>query len=368
MKKALIISTVSRQFYLFEQVNIKILKELGYEIHGAANFSDRSERLKEVNIIEHHVEFSRNPLSIRNIFAFKKLLLIIRENKFDLIHAHSPVGGVYGRLAAKICNVPRIIYTAHGFHFFKGAPKRNWLLYYPVEKLMSYLTDVLIVINEEDYKLAKSKFKLKQINFVSGIGVNYSKFKPISFEKKIEKRRQFGFTENDQILIYVGELNHGKNQGVLIEAMSEIVKKNPKVSLLLVGQGKLFSEYQEKIHNYNLQNNVHLLGYRDDVVDLLQIADIAISSSLREGLPVNLLEAMGVALPLLVSDCRGNRDLVTDNGIVIHDNIAKEWEKTILDLFDSPSKLREFGLNSLSHVKDFSEEQIRKKMLEIYTD
>lgn len=368
MKKALIISTVSRQFFLFEQVNIKVLRELGYEIHGAANFSDRNERLKEVNIIEHNVNFSRNPLSIRNFFAFKKLFLILRENNFDLIHAHSPVGGVYGRLAAKLCNVPQIIYTAHGFHFFKGAPKRNWLLYYPIEKMLSYLTDKVIVINEEDYKLAKSKFRSNKMNFVSGVGVNYSKFRPISIEKKVEKRRQLGFTKNDCILIYVGELSQRKNQSVLIDAMADIVKKNPKVTLLLVGKGKLFSKYQERINSLNLQKNVHLLGYRNDIVDLMQIADIAISSSLQEGLPVNLMEAMGVALPLIVSNCRGNRDLVNDNGIIIYRNTVKEWEKSIIALLNSPSKMKEFGVNSLNQATNFSEEQIRKKMKEIYSD
>ncbi|MGW8382074.1 glycosyltransferase family 4 protein [Streptococcus parasuis] len=368
MKKALIISTVSRQFYLFEQVNINILRKIGYEVHGVANFSDRSERLKEVNIIEHHVNFSRNPLSISNLFAFIKLLEIMRVYNFDLVHTHSPVGGVYGRLAAKICNVPQIIYTAHGLHFYKGSSMINWLLYYPIEKLLSYFTDKIILINEEDYDLAKSKLKTKQIYFVPGVGVNYSKFKPVQFEKKNLMRKYYGFAENDQILIYVGELSKRKNQSVLINAIAKIVKINPKVKLLLVGKGKLQSVYQKLIGNLNLQNNVLLLGYRDDIVELMQISDIAISSSLQEGLPVNLMEAMGVALPIVASNSRGNRDLVKDyeNGILIKENTAEEWENIILKLFESPSRMKQFSVNSLDTASNYSEGKIKKIMMEVY--
>ncbi|MDG3132075.1 glycosyltransferase family 4 protein [Streptococcus suis] len=367
MKKALIISTVSRQFYLFEKVNIDVLRKLGYEVHGAANFADRSERLKEIDIIEHELCFSRNPFSFSNIKAFVKLLSLLRENNFELIHAHSPVGGVYGRIAAKLSGVPKVFYTAHGFHFYKGAPIFNWMLFYPLEKLLSRLTDTLITINKEDFEIANKNFFMRNLELVDGIGINYKKFHPETPEIKMKLRDKFKLDRDSQILIYVGELSHRKNQQVLLEAMLNMQEKNQQIKLLLVGKGNLKEEYEKFIFENNLSKSVYLLGFRDDIPQLMQIADIAISSSKQEGLPVNLMEAMGTGLPLIVSNCRGNRDLLKDNGIVIKDNTSIQWSDAIIELFNSPNRLNEYGLRSLELSKRFSEEKIRVKMTTIYS-
>ena len=175
MKRCLIVSTVSRQFTLFERGNIEVLKELGYEVHCVANYSDATEDLKELGIIEHNIDIQRSPFSLKNIKAYKQLRNIINSDKYDLIHCHSPMGGVLARLAAKKTrkiNHTRVIYTAHGFHFFKGAPLINWMLYYPVEKCLSKYTDCLITINQEDYNIARKKFKARKVELVNGIGVD----------------------------------------------------------------------------------------------------------------------------------------------------------------------------------------------------
>ena len=368
MKKVLIVSTVSRQFYLFEQVNIRVLRELGYEVHGAANFDDRSERLKEVNIIEHHIPFQRSPFFFFYFKAYKELLKLVEKEKFDIIHCHAPVGGVLGRLVGMKFPNTKVIYTAHGFHFYKGASILNWLLFYPVEKILSKYTDQLIVINHEDFALANSKFKMKKLDLVSGIGVNYNKFTPVSIQKKVEKRTHLSLTDRDSVLIYVGELSKRKNQMVLIESMADVLKKHPNTYLLLVGRGSLKSEYKEKISNLGLSEHVRLLGYRDDIAELMQISDIALSSSLQEGLPVNLMEAMGTGLPLIVSNCRGNSDLVENqvNGMIVSENTKEDWTKAICELLDAPQCLERYGQSSLEKSTMYSEETVMKEMHEIY--
>ncbi|HFI0932060.1 TPA: glycosyltransferase family 4 protein [Streptococcus suis] len=368
MKKVLIISTVSRQFYLFEQANIRVLRNLGYEVHGAANFDDRSARLKEVNIIEHNIPFQRSPFTIANFKAYKELLNLVENQKFDIIHCHSPVGGVLGRLVGMRVQNTKVFYTAHGFHFYKGSPLLNWLLFYPIEKYLSKYTDQMIVINNEDFTLAKNKFKMKNLNLVTGIGVNFKKFAPSTFQKKMEMRKSLSLKESDHVLIYVGELSKRKNQMVLIETMVEVLKKFPNSYLLLVGQGELKSEYLEKISKLKLTDHIHLLGYRNDIADLMQMSDVALSSSIQEGLPVNLMEAMGVGLPLIVSNCRGNSDLVENqvNGIIVAENKEEFWAKAICELLDSPQLLKLFGQRSFEKSIKYSEEEVMRDMYEIY--
>ena len=337
MKKALILASVASMIEQFNMGNIKVLQELRYEVHVATNFIDsgtitreRAEelknKLKDLNVKYYQIDFDRNVLSTKNIQAYKQVKKLISENKYNIIHIHSPIGGVCGRLAAKKerKNGTKVIYTAHGFHFFKGAPAKNWLIYYPVEKWLSKYTDCLITINEEDYNLAKKKFKAKNVEYVPGIGVDENKFNfEMSREERNELRKSLGIDEDDFVFIQVGELNNNKNQIMTIGAMKELAKENNKIKLLLVGIGDLKEYYENKIKEYNLEKSVFLLGYRKDVPKLLKISNVLISTSKREGLPVNILEAMFAGLPIIATNCRGNRDLVPDNNLVEIDNVEQ---------------------------------------------
>ena len=316
MKKALILASVASMIEQFNMGNIKVLQELKYEVHVATNFIDsgtitreRAEelknKLKDLNVKYYQIDFDRNVLSTKNIQAYKQVKQLIKENKYNIIHIHSPIGGVCGRLAARKerKNGTKVIYTAHGFHFFKGAPAKNWLIYYPVEKWLSKYTDCLITINEEDYNLAKKKFKAKNVEYVPGIGVDENKFNfEMSREERNELRKSLGINEDDFVFIQVGELNNNKNQIMTIEAIKELVKENNKIKLLLVGIGDLKEYYENKIKEYNLEKSVFLLGYRNDVPKLLKISDVLISTSKREGLPVNILEAMFAGLPIIATN------------------------------------------------------------------
>ena len=212
----------------------------------------------------------------------------------------------------------RVIYTAHGFHFYKGSPMINWIIYYPIEKWLSKYTDYLITINKEDYDIAKNKFKkAKQIELINGIGVYEKKLNFEMTEKeRIEFRRIWGLEKDDFVLIQIGELNKNKNQIMTIEAMKIAIKENPNIKLLLAGTGPLKELYEKKIKEYELEKNILLLGFRNDVPKLLKIVDCLISTSKREGLPVNVIEAQISGVPVIATNCRGNRDLTLQENLV----------------------------------------------------
>ncbi len=194
MKKVLIVASVASMIDQFNMQNINILKQQGYEVHVAANFEKGStiseerllefkKELKNLNVLYFQVDFSRRIGNIgQNIKAYKQIKEIIKQNKYKFIHCHSPIGGVCGRIAAKTTGT-KVMYTAHGFHFYKGAPMKNWVLYYPIERVLSYLTDVLITINNEDYELSKNKMKSKSLYYIPGVGVDVSNFSDIKVDK-----------------------------------------------------------------------------------------------------------------------------------------------------------------------------------------
>lgn len=316
MKKVLFTATVDSHILHFHIPYLKWFKEQGYEVHVATNGNEEIPYCD----VKHIVNFERSPFKIDNLKAIKQLRKIIKEEKFEIIHTHTPMGSVVTRIAAmkarKKCNT-KVIYTAHGFHFFKGAPIINWIMFYPVEKWLSKYTDCLITINEEDYNLAKNKFKSKQIELVNGVGVDPEKFDfELTQKEKNKIRNKFGIDNDDFVMTIVGELNKNKNQIMAIEAMKDLTKENNKIKLLLVGTGNLEDFYKEKVKGYKLEKNIIFAGYRKDIPQLLKISDCLLSLSYREGLPINVIEAMFCDLPIIATDCRGNRDLVNKKFLI----------------------------------------------------
>lgn len=366
MKKCLIVSTVSRQFTLFERGNIEVLKELGYEVHCVANYSDATNELKELGIIEHNIDIQRSPFSLKNIKAYKQLKTIIDSDDYDLIHCHSPMGGVLARLAAKKTrrtNHTRVIYTAHGFHFFKGAPLINWMLYYPVEKFLSRYTDCIITINSEDYNIANKKFKAKEVKLVNGIGVDENRFNfEMSETERHDLRRSLGIKDNDFVIIYVAELSKRKNQGMLIKAIKEVINEgNDNIKVLLAGKDSLNGKYQKIVERYNMQENVKFLGFRNDIPQLMKISNLCVSTSKQEGLPVNIMEAMLCGIPIIATDCRGNRDLIQNgiNGYIIKINDVEELANKITVAIQNRDTIK-------NDMNEYCLEIVKTKMKEVY--
>lgn len=314
MKKVLYTATVDIHIKSFHLPYLKLLHDMGYKVYVATNGKEEFPYCDEKIVIP----FERSPFKFDNIKAIFKLRKIIDKENFHLIHCHTPMGGVVTRIAAKKARKKgtKVIYTAHGFHFYKGAPLINWLLFYPVEKWLARYTDTLITIIEEDYEFAKRKLKnIKQIEHINGIGMNPERLnKTITEKEKEDIRNKLNIKKDDIVLSYIAELNSNKNQKMLIEVVKLLVKKQPNIKLLLIGGGILKESYSNLIKEYNLEKNISLLGIRTDIFELLSITDIYLASSLREGLPVNIIEAMYMGLPVVAMNNRGHRELVK-NGI-----------------------------------------------------
>ena len=259
-----------------------------------------------------HVGFDRNPWSLKNFSAYKQLKNIVKNEHYDLVHCNTPIGGVLGRIAAKKYRKIglKVIYTAHGFHFYKGAPIKNWILYYPVEWFLAHWTDVLITINEEDYELAKKHMHAKRVEYVPGVGIDLQKFAPnqLPQEDKDRLRESIGVGREDKLLLSVGELIRRKNHESVIRALAEL--DDPKLKYRICGCGELESYLQNLIEELHLTDRVQLLGYRNDISELCECADLFVFPSFQEGLPVALMEAIASKVPVICSDIRGNTDLV----------------------------------------------------------
>lgn len=376
MKKVLMLASVASMIDQFNMQNISILKEKGYEVHVAANFeqgstssSERMEQFKKklnyLNIPFYQIDFSRNVMNIpQNIKAFNQIKKLMKGNKYEFIHCHSPIGGVCGRLAAKWSKT-KVIYTAHGFHFYKGSSKINWMIYYPIEKCLSYITDVLITINKEDYELAKKKMNAKKIEYIPGVGVDTNKFGSVDIDK-FEKRKELGLSENNIVLLSVGELNKNKNHEVVIRALAKL--SNPNIHYIVAGRGNLELYLKELLKKLNMVNNVKLLGFRNDISELYRISDIFCFPSYREGLSVALMEVMASGLPVVCSKIRGNVDLIDHKrgGFLCNLNSVEEFEIYIKELVNDTDKRKRMSEYNRSIIEQYDITIVNQKMKNIY--
>ncbi len=369
MKKVLFTATVDSHILHFHIPFLKWFHENGYEVHVATNGDEEIPYCDKKN----KICFERSPLKINNLKAIKQLKKVIMNEQYDIIHTHTPMGSVVTRLAAKKARKKfgtRVIYTAHGFHFFKGASLKNWLLFYPVEKYLSKFTDTLITINQEDYELAQSKFtKCKDIEYVPGVGIDENKFNfDFSDEDKLNLKKSLGLKEDDFVLIYPAEVSKRKRHIWLINTLSIMLKENPNIHVLLPGKDSLNGKANQLVNKLGLARQIHLLGYRKDIPKLLKISDLAISTARQEGLPVNIMEAMYIGLPIVASNCRGNRDLVSDgkNGYLVELEDSERFSDCIKKLSINNDLSIKFGNESKVIIKDYLLDKIMEYMKKIY--
>lgn len=323
-KQALCISSVASMLDNFNRNNINILLNMGYEVTLAANFNTKEdinsqEKIqtfrKEMKLLGIHIvqiDFSRSikkiGMQVKSVLQVKKLL----KKQFDLIHCHSPICAAIVRMEAEKYrkkHSTKIIYTAHGFHFYTGAPILSWFLFYPVEKWLSRLTDVLITINKEDFKRAKKFFHAGKVAYIPGVGIDTQKFRKDSIDIE-DKRKKLGLKKDDIMLLSVGELSTRKNHGIIMEALEKL--NDNRLHYFIAGIGNLEQSYTEKISQLRSGKNIHLLGFRTDISELCQAADLYIFPSLQEGFPAALMEAISCMTPVICSNISGNTDLVTD--------------------------------------------------------
>lgn len=355
------LASVASMIDQFNIPNIKLLIDMGYKVDVACNFvegntcsdagiTELKNKLKAMDVDCYQIDFARSVKHIwQNIKAYRQVLKLMQFNHYAFIHCHSPIGGVCGRLAGHKTHT-KVIYTAHGFHFYKGAPLLNWLIYYPIEKYLSRYTDVLITINKEDHEIAKNKMHAKKTEYIPGVGIDVEKIQNTKVERN-KKRKELGIPQDAFVFISVGELNKNKNHEVVIKALKNIADKN-NIHYIIAGQGPLYQYLLDLADDYGLKDKVHLLGFRTDVIELLKSSDCFVFPSRREGLPVALIEAMACGLSVIASNIRGSADLIQDgiNGF-------------LFDLKDEES-IRQCLSNMFMNQKAYST-QIRSKLSDL---
>ena len=378
MKKALILTSVASMISQFNMENIRLLQNNGFRVEVACNFIDGNtcsqESIKNLkneldllNVKYHQIDFDRNAFALyKNQKAYKQVKLLFEEQSYDLAHFQSPVGGVLGRLAARRYRKKgtKVIYTAHGFHFYKGASILNWIIFYPIEKIFSRFTDTIITINTEDYALAKSNFYSEYVAYVPGVGINIHKFSEIEVDRT-RKLYDIEIPSEAYVILSVGELNDNKNHKQIIKAIA--ILNNPDIHYIIAGQGERKLELLQYATELGIETQVHLLGYREDVAELYKAADVFILPSIREGLNVSLMEAMASGLPCIASKIRGNIDLLNETKeFLVDPHNAKEFSEKI-DLLASDKDLcKKIGRINAEKIKMFDSSFVSKKMETIY--
>lgn len=369
--KILYVATVRSHIGQFHMPVIRALVEAGHEVHAAFKDNSADKPGLDLSIISQTFEipFERSPYSMRNVSAYFALKKVIDQGNYDIIHCHTPMGAVITRLAAKKARKrgAKVFYTAHGFHFYNGASKKNWMLFYPVEKLLAKHTDVLITINQEDYDLAVTKkFHIGKIVKVNGVGVDLSKFSVATEQERSAARQELGFSQEAFLMLYAADLSYRKNQPMLFRALASIKDEAPNAMLLLPGQPILRQEYEEQCAALGISDRVQFMGYRRDIDKLLAACDCVVSSSRQEGLPINLIEAAARGKYIISTDVRGNADVVRQAGygaLVKSDDdraMAEEMRKAIAS--GCPTNL------NTDKVRVFDQRAIVDEILTMYED
>lgn len=365
----LFIATVYTHLANFHLPFMKVLQEWGYDVHAAASSAEgRKDEVAALGVTCWEVPFARSPYSPANIRAFRRLRELMKAKRFDLIHVHTPVAAFMGRYLCRATQQRPVLYTAHGFHFYRGAPLKNWLVYHTAERIAARWTDGLIVMNGEDLASARKLGFTEGENlfYVHGVGVDLALYAGGGAQGK-PVRAEFGLEANEVMVSCVAELTESKDHHFLLQAWQKLAKHGNPARLFLVGGGKLRVALQKKVETEKI-TGVHFLGHRRDVPQILSETDIFVLVSKREGLPKSVMEAMAAGKPVIATNIRGNRDLVEDGrtGLLVEQGdvagLADALEKLISD-----RRLQEaLGASGREKIEDYSLGKVSAEMAAVY--
>lgn len=376
MNKILYVTTISGFLPQFEMNDVRIMQQMGYEVHYASNFANQmytfdEKELAADGIILHHIDIEKKPTRVfREFKAIRQIKRIIEEENISIVHCHNPMGGVCARIAAHhSSNRPYVIYTGHGLHFYKGAPAANWLFYYPVEKLMARMSDVIVTINREDYDTVKNRFKLKKGGYaeqIPGVGLDMDRF-DVRKELAARVREELHVPQGAFHIVTAAELNGNKNQQAVIEAVAGLPQKD--IYYTICGRGADEEKLRGLIGRLGLSDRVRLIGFRTDMERVLQSADVFAFPSMREGLGMAAVEALACGVPVICADNRGTREYVKDgvNGIVCSENSAGCMRAALARLYGDREYLLRLAGQCRDSVRRFGTDNTMKIMKQVYT-
>ncbi len=363
-KKVLITANTDRHILLCHMPYIKWFNKNKWDVYVATNTDKEIVGAKKINL-----NMTRNPFSIKNCKAVWKLTKNLKQNKYKLIHTHTPVGSVVTRLAHKFSRTnAKLIYTCHGFHFYKRCPFYYWMIFYPIERYLMKYTDLLLVMNKEDYDFAKKHFKNVKVKYINGVGFNKERISEKAAQEEIENAyKKYGLNKEDFIVIYIAEYSKRKRQIQLIEELAKTDIKNQNIKILLIGDDILNGEVQREIEKRGLENAIKTIEFTDQINKFLDIANVVISASRQEGLPLNILEAIYKKKIIIATDCRGNRDLICQgkNGFLVND-LSEIYDK-IKYVKSNYNNLQEC-YNPGIDIEDYTSTSVVEKMAKIYNE
>ena len=365
--KILYVTTISNTVNAFLIPHIKMVIDEGHQVDVAFNIEQEVKpEIYEMGCKIYQLPLQRSPLKKDNFRAYKMLKNIIISEGYDLVHTHTPVASAVVRLVCRNLNNVRVFYTAHGFHFYKGAPIHNWVVYYPIEKWLARYADTLITINKEDYDRAKRKFKAKRVEYIPGVGIYLEKFDTVKIDRDL-KRSELGLPKGAFIVLSVGELNKNKNHEVVIKAIAKM--DNPEIHYVICGVGQLEGYLKNLSIELGIENQVHLLGFRNDIAEICKSSDIFAFPSFREGLGLAALEAMACGLPIVTSNVHGIVDYSVNGktGYLCSPSDADSFIKNIKTLYIDADKRNQMAANNIESVKEFNLHNVLKLMEQIYT-
>ena len=365
--KILFTASIAKHILRFHLPYLQWLQQQGYETHVAC----LGDEVLPFTNKQWNIPFVRSPFSIGHINAYQQLKKIIEKENFVLIHCHTPMASVVTRLAAVNARKlgTKVLYTAHGFHFYKGGPKKDWLTYYPVERILLNLTDALITINTEDFEVIKKlKSKETRVFKIPGIGVNRNKFFPISEEEKQKIRTKNNYAPDDFILVYAAEFIERKNHQFIIDAFVHFKKELPKCKVLFAGWGKLGEILQKRVQELKLTEQIIFLGFRNDIDEVFKMSDIGISSSKQEGLGLNLIEEMMCGLPVVATIDRGHKEVMNHEatGYLFEQESISEFKNYIQKLYNDKNLYQNFSLQAIEKAEQFELNHSLEAMKHIY--
>ena len=377
-KKILVVTSVWGFFAKFGKEDIRILQESGYEVHYASNKNNPIYQFpenvyEEMNVVFHDIDIWQSPFGIKhNARAMKQIRKLVKEEGISVIHCHTPSGGLVARLAGIGLPV-KVIYTVHGFHFYQGAGKIHNLVYHSIENFLSFFTDIIVTVNQEDYRAACKMHQRKGTFQIPGVGLDRDFFQETLPEQRTAAREQLGVTDKFLILS-IGELRENKNPEVIIRALAVLKEKGKDISKFsygLLGAGKQEPELRNLIAEKGLQDNVCFYGYQSDIRPYLQAADLLAFPTIREGLGMAALEAMSTGVPVLAADNRGTREFMVDeeNGYVCKRNHPEDYAELLQKMYEEQDN---WSGNALKRVQirrsteNFDKKNTIKIMREVY--
>lgn len=371
-QKVLLVATVQSHICQFHKPLVEVLHKMGYEVHVAAQDNLAMKNGLRLDFVEKvfDVPFARSPKSKDNITAYKVLKEILDKGNYDVVHCNTPMGGIVTRLAARKARKKgtKVIYTAHGFHFYEGAPKKNWMVFYPIEKWFSCLTDVLITITHEDYKLACEKFHCN-VQHMHGVGVNEERYFKVSTEEKLAMREKMGYSATQKLILCIGELNTNKNQTMAIKAMHRVVERFPDALLILAGNGPREEFLKSFIKQEGLERNVQMIGYVTNLQDYQHVIDVQVCCSKREGLPLNVVESMLSGNPVVAGVNRGHKELIQDgeNGYLVTPDDSEAMAEKVLLMLEDEKECNRIRHNALKFAEAYTFTNVKRELNEIYS-